>query len=174
MGENANLLKELINSAEKAANIARVCRSNEDLLSLLVQEKSGAEANARFEHDFKTLADVLIQETIKHEIGNLFPAMKGAILGEESPTFTNKLDQTITIAIGDTEAETATCLEAILDGHKEAAKALAAEVHRKVEYKAPNLGIIPVLPEELDYGNFGIWIDPIGTRFNTFILFNIN
>lgn len=163
MGENANLLRELINCAEKAANIARVCRSNEALLSLLVQEKSGAEANARFEHDFKTLADVLIQETIKHDIGQVFPAMQEAILGEESPTFTNKLGQTITIAVGDTEAATAACLEAVLDGHKGAAEALAAEVHRKVNYKAPNFGDIPDLPEQLDYGNLGIWIDPIGT-----------
>lgn len=174
MGENANLLRELINCAEKAANIARVCRSNEDLLALLVQEKSGAEANARFEHDFKTLADVLIQETIKHEIGNLFPAMQEAILGEESPNFTNKLGQTITIAVGDTEAETAARLEAILDGHKEAAEALAAEVHRKVDYKAPSLGNVPDLPEELDYGNLGIWIDPIGITLTTFIVLSIN
>lgn len=66
---NRNLLRSLINSSEKAANIARICRSNEQLLGLLVQEKTGDEANARFEHDFKTLADVLIQETIKHDVG---------------------------------------------------------------------------------------------------------
>ncbi|KAH8417859.1 hypothetical protein KR222_007324, partial [Zaprionus bogoriensis] len=160
MGENINLLRELINCAEKAANIARVCRSNEQLLSLLVQEKSGAEANARFEHDFKTLADVLIQETIKHEIGSVFPAMREAILGEESPSFTNKLGQTVTIAVGETAAATAACLAAVLDGHQGAAEALAAEVHRKVDYVAPKLGEIPELPE-LDYGNLGIWIDPI-------------
>lgn len=64
-----NLLRSLINASEKAANIARICRSNEQLLQLLVQEKKGDEANARFEHDFKTLADVLIQETIKYDVG---------------------------------------------------------------------------------------------------------
>lgn len=68
--DNHNLLRSLINAAEKAANIARICRSNQQLLSLLVREKTGDEANARFEHDFKTLADVLIQEAIKHDIGN--------------------------------------------------------------------------------------------------------
>lgn len=67
--DNRNLLRSLINSSEKAANIARICRSNAQLLSLLIQEKTGEEANARFEHDFKTLADVLIQETIKHDVG---------------------------------------------------------------------------------------------------------
>lgn len=71
----SNLVQQLINASEKAANIARVCRSNEALLKLLVQEKTGPEANARFEHDFKTLADVLIQETIKHDIGALVSLM---------------------------------------------------------------------------------------------------
>lgn len=71
MDDNAsrNLLRSLINASEKAANIARICRSNGQLLNLLVQEKTGDEANARFDHDFKTLADVLIQETIKHDVG---------------------------------------------------------------------------------------------------------
>lgn len=70
MGDSSrHLLKSLINASEKAANIARICRSNEQLLGLLVQEKTGDEANARFEHDFKTLADVLIQESIKHDVG---------------------------------------------------------------------------------------------------------
>lgn len=105
--EQASLLRVLINCAEKAANIARICRSNEQLLALLVQEKIGSEANERFEHDFKTLADVLIQETIKHEVGALFPAMKDAILGEESPNFTNQLGESVTIAVGATEEDTA-------------------------------------------------------------------
>lgn len=161
MGENVNLLRALINSAEKAANIARLCRSNEELLSLLVQEKTGAEANERFEHDFKTLADVLIQETIKHEVGNLFPAMRDSILGEESPNFTNKLGEKVIIAVGETETETAFCLGAVLGDHKAAADALATEVHQKVIYDNAKLGDIPELPAELDYSNLGIWIDPI-------------
>lgn len=161
MTENINLLRVLINCAEKAANIARVCRSNEDLLALLVQEKTGAEANQRFEHDFKTLADVLIQETIRHEVGKLFPEMRESILGEESTHFTNKLGQEITIAVGDTAVETAAGLEAVLDGHSKAAEALAAEVHRSVDYDT-TLENIPELPESLDYSNLGIWIDPIG------------
>ncbi|EDW15544.1 inositol polyphosphate 1-phosphatase [Drosophila mojavensis] len=160
MTENINLLRVLINCAEKAANIARVCRSNEDLLALLVQEKTGAEANQRFEHDFKTLADVLIQETIRHEVGKLFPEMREAILGEESTHFTNKLGQEIVIAVGDTAVETAAGLEAVLDGHTKAAEALAAEVHRNVDYDS-TLENIPDLPETLDYSNLGVWIDPI-------------
>lgn len=64
-----NILDALINVSEKAANIARAFRQNEHLFSLLVQEKSIDESNPRFVHDYKTLADVLIQETIRHDIG---------------------------------------------------------------------------------------------------------
>lgn len=65
-----NILESLVNVSEKAANIARVFRQNEHLFGLLVQEKEqGNGANTRFVHDYKTLADVLIQEMIRHDIG---------------------------------------------------------------------------------------------------------
>ena len=66
-----NLIKSLINAAEKAANIARKCREDDDLLALLTQEKNKSEANPRFVQDFKTLADVLIQECIIKDVGNV-------------------------------------------------------------------------------------------------------
>lgn len=66
-----NILEVLINVSEKAANIARSFRQNEHLFSLLVQEKSMDESNPRFVRDYKTLADVLIQETIRHDVGLL-------------------------------------------------------------------------------------------------------
>lgn len=64
-----NIIEVLIHASEKAANIARVCRQNEHLVSLLVEQKSTEEANPRFVRDFKTLADVLIQETIRYDVG---------------------------------------------------------------------------------------------------------
>lgn len=54
--------------SEKAANIARVIRQDSHLLSLLVREKSENEKNPRFLRDFKTLADVLVQEVVKHDL----------------------------------------------------------------------------------------------------------
>lgn len=66
-----NIMVDLIHVSEKAANIARVFRQNENLLNLLTEEKSEDEANPRFVKDYKTLADVLIQETIRHDIGKL-------------------------------------------------------------------------------------------------------
>lgn len=62
-----DLLKSLILVSEKAANIARICRQNEYLFSKLIEEKKN-DANPRFFQDFKTLADVLIQESVRHDI----------------------------------------------------------------------------------------------------------
>lgn len=64
-----SVLENLIIVSEKAANIARKCRSDTNLFKLLVEEKKPEESNTRFVQDFKTLADVLIQETVKFEIG---------------------------------------------------------------------------------------------------------
>ena len=69
MKNGSRLLRSLLKVSEKAANIARACRQNEALFELLIQEKTSAEKNPRFFQDFKTLADVLIQETIRHDIG---------------------------------------------------------------------------------------------------------
>lgn len=65
----SDLLKILIVVSEKAANIARACRHEKELFNLLIQEKNSSESNPRFVQDFKTLADVLIQETVRHDIG---------------------------------------------------------------------------------------------------------
>lgn len=66
---STRFLELLLKTSEKAANIARVIRQDEHLFRLLVQEKKGPEKNPRFVQDFKTLADVLIQETVKHDVG---------------------------------------------------------------------------------------------------------
>ncbi|CAD7084508.1 unnamed protein product [Hermetia illucens] len=155
-----DFLKTLMNCSEKAANIARKCRADEHLLALLVEEKSADEANPRFIKDFKTLADVLIQETIRYEVGKLFPEMVGNINGEESATFTNTLGESVTIAIGENAQETAACLEKVLNQNKLAAELLAEEVHREVEYigSGPTM---PMAPSDLNYNKIGIWIDPI-------------
>lgn len=42
-----SLLSSLINASEKAANIARTCRSNEELFKLLIEEKTGEDKNQR-------------------------------------------------------------------------------------------------------------------------------
>lgn len=63
-----SLLQALVNASEKGAKIARVIRAESALLELLVQEKAGDQKNRRFVQDFKTLADVLVQETVRHDL----------------------------------------------------------------------------------------------------------
>uniref|UniRef100_A0A7N4NMC2 Inositol polyphosphate-1-phosphatase n=1 Tax=Sarcophilus harrisii TaxID=9305 RepID=A0A7N4NMC2_SARHA len=68
----SEILRELVYVSEKAANIARACRQQESLFQLLIEEKKEGEKNKKFINDFKTLADVLVQEVIKQNMGNKF------------------------------------------------------------------------------------------------------
>ena len=43
------------------------------------QEKIGDQKNAAYSQDFKTLADVLIQETVRHDLGRHYPELKDNI-----------------------------------------------------------------------------------------------
>lgn len=65
----AELLSLMLTLSERAGNIARRIRKDDHLIELLTQQKGSDEANPRFVQDFKTLADVLIQETVRHYIG---------------------------------------------------------------------------------------------------------
>lgn len=161
MKMSVNLVRVLVNCSEKAANIAKRIRKDENLLQLLTQEKSEEEANPRFVQDFKTLADVLIQETIRHDVSSKFPQLENNICGEESSQFTNSLGDSVCVTIGSTKEETQVCLEKVLDGNSSAACILAEEVHNSVEFESDNLGVYPELPD-MDLSQIGIWIDPIG------------
>ena len=67
----SELLQILLSFSERAGEIARSIRREPKLFALLVEEKGEAEKNQRFAHDFKTLADVLIQEALRHHIKTL-------------------------------------------------------------------------------------------------------
>ena len=62
------LLQVLLEVSEKSANIARAWRCQEELFELMIEEKTEKEKNKRFVQDFKTLADVLVQEVVKHDV----------------------------------------------------------------------------------------------------------
>ena len=62
------LIKTLINFAERAGKLAHIIREDPTLFSLLVQEKGEEEKNKKFTQDFKTLADVLIQESLRYYV----------------------------------------------------------------------------------------------------------
>nr|XP_057910842.1 inositol polyphosphate 1-phosphatase [Doryrhamphus excisus] len=154
----ADLLKLLLRVSEKAANVARVCRQEAPLFQLLVQEKTGEDKNKKFVQDFKTLADVVIQEVIRNDVGAQFPEMVDFIHGEESNKFENGLGECVTVTVRSTEEETAALLATVLDGDLTAAALLARAIHQDpATINASTDGLtVPLDPSEL-----GIWIDPI-------------
>ncbi|XP_023665849.1 inositol polyphosphate 1-phosphatase isoform X3 [Paramormyrops kingsleyae] len=156
----SELMCALIRASEKAANIARSCRQEEALFSLLIEEKKEGEKNKKFVTDFKTLADVLVQEVIKHDIGKEFPDLGNYIFGEESNEFTNGLGETIRVKVCNTEQDTEALLGTVLGGNGEAARSLACAAH--LDVAVSNLGIAA---DKIPLDNLGVWVDPIDSTF---------
>lgn len=158
----SDILLELLRVSEKAANIARACRQQEALFQLLIEEKKGPEKNKKFAADFKTLADVLVQEVIKQNMENKFPGLGEKVLGEESNEFTNDLGEKITVEVQSTEEETAELLSRVLNGNMLASEALAKVVHEDVDFTDPTLEALDIsIPQEI----LGIWVDPIDSTY---------
>lgn len=152
------LLEALVCAAEKGAQLARACRAEEPLFQLLVEEKAGPDRNPRFVHDFKTLADVLIQEMVRHDLSCLHPELGKSLRGEESNKFTSSQGETICVEVQPTQVETARLLERVLDGNTAAARKLAQIVHSNPEVcEDTELSTCPVAC----VSSLGIWIDPI-------------
>lgn len=154
----SDLLLAMLRVAMKARDVARIIRSEQTLLDLLVEEKKGAEKNKRFMKDFKTLADVLIQQMVSHDLVQEFPEMSGSIYGEESNQFTNTLGETTTVCLCATPDLTKQLLMDILDGNEEAATLLSEVVHREAA-ALPTVGQLG--QSEINASDVGIWIDPI-------------
>ncbi len=162
-----SLMTAVVCASEKAASIARACRAEKDLFQMLIQEKEGQDKNEKFAHDFKTLADVLIQETVRRDLGDRYPALRDSILGEESNTFTNTLGESIKVEVRDGREDTARLLRQVLDDSEAAADILARHVHSEMESiltqaDKDDLSGIPG-DAQVAVDNLGIWIDPIGS-----------
>ncbi|XP_008050787.1 inositol polyphosphate 1-phosphatase [Carlito syrichta] len=158
----SDILRELLCVSEKAANIARACRQQEALFQLLIEEKKEGEKNKKFAVDFKTLADVLVQEVIKQNMEDKFPGLGKNIFGEESNDFTNDLGEKITLRLCSTEDETAELLSKVLNGNKPASEALARVVHEDVTFTDPTLDVLEInIPQDI----LGIWVDPIDSTY---------
>ncbi|XP_030767826.1 inositol polyphosphate 1-phosphatase isoform X2 [Sitophilus oryzae] len=153
-----DILKSLIIASEKAANIARILRQNDRLLNILTEQKDSSEANPKFHEDFKTLADVLIQEMVRHDVSLKFPEIKTKIEGEENCHFWNRLGEEVNIEIKSSEEETTKMLLNIMDG--ETAAILAAEVHKNISFSEIDTKM-PEYDFDINIDELGIWIDPI-------------
>ncbi|CAH1721734.1 unnamed protein product [Aphis gossypii] len=161
-------------ASEAAAHVARMCRSNPRLLSMLVQEKCGDDANSRrFAHDFKTLADVLVQRIVAKRIGRQFPELEGNVYGEENDTIQNNNGQDVTILVGEMVEETFQCLSKALGDDLDSAKSLAEAAHKEFGLNDLNVDCYPPEEENLDLEKIGIWIDPIDST-NEYISGNVD
>lgn len=74
------VLITLSHICRKACHIAQLVRIDPTLLAMLVDEKVGPEKNSRFNEDFKTLVDVLIQEIVRVELENKVSLIKLKLL----------------------------------------------------------------------------------------------
>ncbi|XP_028175753.1 inositol polyphosphate 1-phosphatase isoform X1 [Ostrinia furnacalis] len=146
------ILRALINASERAALVARSCCNSDNKNDLLVAEKSDGEANARFEKDYKTIADVLAQECIRKTLVTKFPELTGHVRGEECCEIGGT-----SIKLADTVDETAELLTSLV--HPSLAKRMAVAAHS--DTKHPLHYQLPSDLPDVDVSDLGIWIDPI-------------
>ncbi|CAH2105717.1 unnamed protein product [Euphydryas editha] len=143
-----HILKVLINASEKAAQIAKSCCENSD--TLLVAEKCDTEANNRFDKDFKTIADVLAQESAKALIVSHFPELGSHVRGEECSEING-----VTVGLQEDIEKTFELLSSLIPTIT--ARRMAEAAHSDISV---NLELPPCLPD-FDLDDLGIWIDPI-------------
>ncbi|CAL1536353.1 unnamed protein product [Lymnaea stagnalis] len=157
----SSILKLLLKVAAKASQIALIIRKEKPLVELLIEEKIGLEKNNRFFQDFKTLADVLIQETVRHYISEKVPNIGASVYGEESNRFTNAVGDSVVVRVCGTCEETQELLKKVLNGNNEAALLLAEAVHRNTDDISFDENSFDI---DVDTCDCGIWIDPIGKK----------
>ncbi|MGH0117052.1 UNVERIFIED_CONTAM: hypothetical protein FKN15_028164 [Acipenser sinensis] len=174
----SDVIAALVHASEKAAKIARACRLEESLFGLLIEEKKEGEKNKKFVTDFKTLADVLVQEVIKHDVGKQDaptpPTQAQDVRAPPTqaqdvrapPTQAQDVRAPLTpgekihVKVCETEQETAKLLSKVLDGNVEAAEVLARSAHQNIVIPDLDTGRIDIPQDRL-----GVWVDPIDSTF---------
>lgn len=147
------ILQALIDASERAALVAKSCCSDDCQDDLLIAEKCEGEANARFEKDYKTIADVLAQECAKTTLVSRFPELSGHVRGEECCEIGGKA-----IKLESSVDETAKLLSSLVQPNL--AKRMAVAAHSDVKHQLCNR--LPTDLPDVDVSDLGIWIDPIG------------
>lgn len=160
-----DLLAELVSISERSATISRLCRSD-GLFELLIQEKTSDKGkNPRFRHDFKTFADVLIQEVAKYYLERKFPALSSRVYGEENNAFENKLGESVTVQVVPEVESTRQMLLTILDGNVPTVEALVQVIYEQQQQQC-NVGASVDGAHggsalTVEQNDIAIWIDPI-------------
>lgn len=145
------VLKALIYASERAANIARSCNDSMSE-TLLVAEKGEGEANARFDKDFKTIADVLAQESARCEVASRCPNLAQHFRGEECAEING-----VTIKLQENIDKTAELLSSLVP--QTSAVRMSEAAHNVINIPMEQL---PIDLPDIDTAELGVWIDPIG------------
>ncbi|UXI16840.1 tRNA pseudouridine synthase [Sarcoptes scabiei] len=162
-----DLLQELIRISKKSAQISRIIRFEmNDMIEMIVQEKTDHSKNPRFLHDYKTFADVLIQSVAIFFLNSKFPGLSSRIFGEESEVFVNRFGEKIVVEIRNNPNYTREILEKILSNNSTIIEALIKIIHNtdndrcEIAYDSlETSSLLRSLTTKQD--NIGIWIDPI-------------
>lgn len=161
-----DLLLTLVKASERAARVARACCLGSNSETLLIAEKFDGDANIRFERDFKTIADVLAQESAKTEIASRFPSLAEHVRGEECSEMGG-----VRIAVQDSVEKTVELLSYLVT--LEPAQRMAAAVHEDMSSEYTDK--LPKNLPNIDISDLGVWIDPIGMKsyINHLSVYNI-
>ncbi|CAF1275616.1 unnamed protein product [Adineta steineri] len=164
-------LTHLCISSEKAACIARYIRFMNTNFNDMVQEKQ-LDANHQYLNaDYKTLADVIIQEVIKRDLGFVYPSLKDRIYGEEDGSLKlQSSNEKIPINVDCSQNDILDLLQKVFNTEStESIRALAKIVSSSPDVNLPEqyYQSFEKIPSDIsiDLSNIGIWIDPVdGTQ----------
>ncbi|CAF1267197.1 unnamed protein product [Adineta ricciae] len=154
--------------SERAACIARYIRFMHSDFNSIIQEKQLDENHQHLDADYKTLADVIIQEVIKRD---LYPKLDQRIFGEEDGSL--KLQSSaekIIIDVTGTDEDIVTLLKQLFNNKSSRSiETLANIISSSFDITLPEhyQHSLRRIPEDfsIDLSNIGIWIDPVdGTQ----------
>ena len=154
------LLSALCNSVERACLIA--VELKRFLCNSLIEAKEDELKNENAQSDFKTFADVLIQQVIIRDLESSFSELKGHVFGEESDKITVH-GKVVPVKLSESDSDvvqTTHVLSEVLK-NKECIGTLIDIIHRKGKFQE-NLWMSGDFDDfEIDLGNLAFWIDPI-------------
>ncbi len=165
----SKLLATICNSVERASCVA--VELKKFLCSSMIETKDGKVKNVHANTDFKTFADVLIQQIVTRDIERSFQQLKGRVFGEESDKINiNGVNIHVSLASSDDEtSQTSEMLSSVLESNSQLVSQLTNIIHRQAQFHQECWQPNDFPNFELDLSDVAFWIDPIDCT-NQYIL----
>lgn len=154
-GSFAELCTVVINTSEKAAMVARALRSGGKRRLSITRKMDLDKGCDKAVADFFTIADVLVQRVVEHELERQLP---GILVSGEEDADAQLADSSEPVQVKSTEDETRAALVGHL-GDVNLANKVAAIIHGPVH--AADTAAMEAIAGECNYADLGVWIDPI-------------